>query len=361
MIRWRSALAAVVVAGAAGLMSATALAQDPGTTTPALAPGVIAPGVSIADVAVGGGGPGAPPPAGGAPPGAPPPAPRGPPVGGLDQVAARQAVIAVHVAPRRAPVLVTFRGRNLKIDAVRVGYVADVDYAVQVALLYGRSKAVPAEGVVVPLKEKVNRTRLLAALRARAAKYDVPARDARLRLKGVTPVVTKARVGTAIDVARSAKPVEHAILFRDVPKVALATRRLIPSVTSVGPVVIVDRGNYRLTWWKAGKRITFPIAVGTSDHPTPSGDFHVIQKQTNPTWFPPDSPWAAGLGPVPPGVNNPLGTRWMGTSAPAIGMHGTPISGSIGTRASHGCIRMYIHDAERLYELVDIGTPVFIR
>ena len=333
MIRWRSALAAVVVAGAAGLMSATALAQDPGTTTPALAPGVIAPGVSIADVAV----------------------------GGLDQVAARQAVIAVHVAPRRAPVLVTFRGRNLKIDAVKVGYVADVDYAVQVALLYGRSKAVPAEGVVVPLKEKVNRTRLLAALRARAAKYDVPARDARLRLKGVTPVVTKARVGTAIDVARSAKPVEHAILFRDVPKVALATRRLIPSVTSVGPVVIVDRGNYRLTWWKAGKRITFPIAVGTSDHPTPSGDFHVIQKQTNPTWFPPDSPWAAGLGPVPPGVNNPLGTRWMGTSAPAIGMHGTPISGSIGTRASHGCIRMYIHDAERLYELVDIGTPVFIR
>ena len=333
MIRWRSALAAVVVAGAAGLMSATALAQDPGTTTPALAPGVIAPGVSIADVAV----------------------------GGLDQVAARQAVIAVHVAPRRAPVLVTFRGRNLKIDAVKVGYVADVDYAVQVALLYGRSKAVPAEGVVVPLKEKVNRTRLLAALRARAAKYDVPARDARLRLKGVTPVVTKARVGTAIDVARSAKPVEHAILFRDVPKVALATRRLIPSVTSVGPVVIVDRGNYRLTWWKAGKRITFPIAVGTSDHPTPSGDFHVIQKQTNPTWFPPDSPWAAGLGPVPPGVNNPLGTRWMGTSAPAIGMHGTPVSGSIGTRASHGCIRMYIHDAERLYELVDIGTPVFIR
>lgn len=333
MIRWRSALAAVVVAGAAGLMSATALAQDPGTTTPALAPGVIAPGVSIADVAV----------------------------GGLDQVAARQAVIAVHVAPRRAPVLVTFRGRNLKIDAVKVGYVADVDYAVQVALLYGRSKAVPAEGVVVPLKEKVNRTRLLAALRARAAKYDVPARDARLRLKGVTPVVTKARVGTAIDVARSAKPVEHAILFRDVPKVALATRRLIPSVTSVGPVVIVDRGNYRLTWWKAGKRITFPIAVGTSDHPTPSGDFHVIQKQTNPTWFPPDSPWAAGLGPVPPGVNNPLGTRWMGTSAPAIGMHGTPISGSIGTRASHGCIRMYIHDAERLYELVDIGTPVYIR
>ncbi len=335
MISWRSALAAVAAAGVAGLMSATALAQDPGTTTPApaLAPGVIAPDVSIADVAV----------------------------GGLDQAAARQAVIANHVVPRRAPVLVTFRGRNLKIDAVKVGYVAKVDYAVQVALLYGRSKTVPAEGVTVPLKEKVNRKRLMAALDARAATYDVPARDATLRLKGVTPVVTKARIGIAIDVAKSATSVEHAILFRDVPKVALATKRLIPSVTSVGPVVIVDRGNFRLTWWKAGKKITFPIAVGSPEHPTPTGDYHVIQKQTNPTWFPPDSPWAAGLGPVPPGVNNPLGTRWMGTSAPGIGMHGTPQSCSIGSRASHGCIRMYIHDAERLYDLVDIGTPVYIR
>ena len=87
----------------------------------------------------------------------------------------------------------------------------------------------------------------------------------------------------------------------------------------------------------------------------------MIQKQVNPTWFPPSSPWAAGLGPVPPGVNNPLGTRWIGTSAPGIGMHGTPMSSSIGTRASHGCIRMYISDVEKLYPLVDIGTPVYIR
>ena len=244
---------------------------------------------------------------------------------------------------------------------MKVGYAADVDYAVQVALLYGRSKVVPAEGVTVPLKEKVNRRRLVATLKLRAARYDLPARDARLRLKGVTPVVTKARIGLTIDVAASAKSVERAIIQRDRPSVALTAERVIPSVRSVGPVVIVDRESFRLTWWKAGKRITFPIAVGSPDHPTPAGDFRIIEKQTNPTWFPPDSPWAAGLGPIPPGVNNPLGTRWMGTSAPGIGMHGTPVSSSIGSRASHGCIRMYIHDAERLYELVDIGTPVYIR
>jgi lipoprotein-anchoring transpeptidase ErfK/SrfK len=51
----------------------------------------------------------------------------------------------------------------------------------------------------------------------------------------------------------------------------------------------------------------------------------------------------------------------MGTSAPGIGIHGTPVPSSVGTRASHGCIRMYIHGAERLYQLIDIGTPVIIR
>ena len=324
-----------VIAMVLAVTPALAFAQ----TTPApvapppLAPGIIAPGVSIAGI----------------------------PVAGLNAADATRTVIAQYVAPRRQPLLVTFRGRNLSIDPVKVGYVADVDYAVKVALIYGRSQPVPATGVVVPLKQRVNRAKLLAALELRADRYAIPARDAALTLKGVKPVVRKARVGITIDVAKSATVVTNAIIMRDRPSYPLTAKRLIPAVTSAGPVVIIDRGNFRLTWWKAGKRVTFPIAVGSTDHPTPTGNYRVIEKQKNPTWFPPDSPWAAGLGPVPPGVSNPLGTRWIGTSAPAIGMHGTPQSGSIGSRASHGCIRMYIHDAERLYELVDIGTPVYIR
>lgn len=331
----RSTLATALAVAAVGALPAAALAQAPVAPAPTpLAPGVIAPGVSIAEV----------------------------PVGGLSQADATQAVIDQHVLPRRVAVPITFRGRNLKpVDPVKVGYVPKVDYAVQVALLYGRTKALPAEGVTVPLKEKINRKRLIATLRQRAAANDVTARDASVRVSGTTPVATKARIGTVVDVPKAAEAVERAILVRDVSKVALASKRVVPSVTSAGPIVIVDRGNFRLTWWRAGKKITFPIAVGSYDHPTPTGNFSVIQKQKNPTWFPPDSPWAAGLGPIPPGVSNPLGTRWIGTSAPAIGMHGTPSSGSIGSRASHGCIRMYIHDAERLYDLVDIGTPVYIR
>ena len=78
-------------------------------------------------------------------------------------------------------------------------------------------------------------------------------------------------------------------------------------------------------------------------------------------WTPPDSPWAQGALPIPPGPDNPLGTRWMGISAPNVGIHGTNDPASIGYSVSHGCIRMQIPDAERLFEMVYVGTTVTIR
>jgi lipoprotein-anchoring transpeptidase ErfK/SrfK len=320
---------AVIAALALALVPALAMAQAPA----APAPGVVAAGVSIADV----------------------------PVGGLAEADAARAVIVQHVAPRRAPLVVTFRGRRLKIDPVKAGYVADVNYAVQAAMLFGRSRPVPPEGVSVPLRERVNRARLRALLKLRARAHDLPARDARLTFSGVKPVVTKPRIGVAIDVPEAMTRVESAILLRDRVAYALPSTRVRPAVTSVGPAIIIERNRFRLTVWRAGKRHTYPIAVGQPAFPTPTGIYRIVTKQTNPTWFPPDSPWAAGLGPIPPGVSNPLGTRWMGTSAPGIGIHGTPQSYSIGSAASHGCIRMYIHDAEAVYDQIDIGTPVVIR
>ena len=327
----RGAVTMGLVACAAAAVPSLAAAQAP--VAPPLPAGQIAPGVSIAGIQVGG------------------------------QFAsdARQNLIDNHVAPRRAPLLVTFRGRNLKVEPVKAGYVADVAYAVKVAMLYGRRLQVPAEGVDVPLRQKVNTKKLCAILTLRARANDLPAVDAAVSLKGVTPVFRKPRIGVTIDVAKATDQIAEAIVVRDRTAYALPSKRVIPARRSVGAVVVIDRNRFRLTWYKGKKRLSFPIAVGQPAYPTPTGDFSVIQKQMNPTWFPPSSPWAAGLGPVPPGVNNPLGTRWIGTSAPAIGMHGTPLSSSIGTRASHGCIRMYISDVERLYELVEIGTPVFIR
>jgi lipoprotein-anchoring transpeptidase ErfK/SrfK len=90
------------------------------------------------------------------------------------------------------------------------------------------------------------------------------------------------------------------------------------------------------------------------------GRFSILVKWKNPWWYPPNSPWAQGEKPVPPGPGNPLGTRWMGLSSPGVGIHGTPEDGSIGYSLSHGCIRMHIPQAEWLFDHVDVGTPVYI-
>ena len=116
-----------------------------------------------------------------------------------------------------------------------------------------------------------------------------------------------------------------------------------------------------LTLYRDGRPFkTFRVAIGMPAYPTPTGNFRIVNMQKNPTWLPPDSPWAKGLGPVPPGPGNPLGTRWIGTSAPAVGIHGSPASWSIGSAASHGCLRMHIPDVEELYEKVNVGMPVVI-
>src|ERR671937_248869 len=86
----------------------------------------------------------------------------------------------------------------------------------------------------------------------------------------------------------------------------------------------------------------------------------IVVRGGTPWWSPPNSSWAKGSKPIPPGPGNPLGTRWMGLSASGVGIHGTPDDASIGYSASHGCIRMHIPDAEWLFHHVQIGTPVVI-
>ena len=126
--------------------------------------------------------------------------------------------------------------------------------------------------------------------------------------------------------------------------------------------IIIDKSKFRLRAYRDGKLVlTFPIAIGQAAYPSPTGTFVVTEKLKNPTWIPPNSPWAKGLEPIPPGSGNPLGTRWIGTSAPAVGIHGTPSNNSIGTAASHGCIRMHIPDVEKLFNYVDVGETVVFR
>ena len=102
-----------------------------------------------------------------------------------------------------------------------------------------------------------------------------------------------------------------------------------------------------------GNRVlkVYDVAVGKPSTPSPAGEFRVMNRIANPTYF--------GTGKViAPGKQNPLGTRWIGLSAKGYGIHGTNVPSSIGKAASHGCIRMRQRDVEELFDLVQVGVPV---
>jgi lipoprotein-anchoring transpeptidase ErfK/SrfK len=140
------------------------------------------------------------------------------------------------------------------------------------------------------------------------------------------------------------------------PRVALSVTR-----ARFGPIIVIRRESKVLNLFR-GMRLwkRLGVATGQSSYPTPTGRFHIVTMQRHPWWYPPDSDWAENEKPIPPGPGNPLGTRWMGISAPGVGIHGTPDPASIGYSASHGCVRMRIPEAEWLFGRVRVGTPVFI-
>lgn len=97
----------------------------------------------------------------------------------------------------------------------------------------------------------------------------------------------------------------------------------------------------------------YPIAIGKPGTPTPLGEYTVIDKEINPYWYPPEAPGYF----VTSGPYNPLGYRWMGFAG-NYGIHGTNDPWSIGSAVSNGCIRMYEEDVEKLFAMVEYGTPV---
>ena len=128
-------------------------------------------------------------------------------------------------------------------------------------------------------------------------------------------------------------------------------------------LVTIDRANYKLRMFRRLKLTkTYPIAVGQAGLETPSGTYPVQDKQVNPTWHVPDSDWAGDLAgrDIPPGPSNPLKARWIGISEGA-GIHGTDDIGSLGTAASHGCIRMAVSDVIELYDRVPIGATIVVQ
>ena len=150
-------------------------------------------------------------------------------------------------------------------------------------------------------------------------------------------------------------------------RVIIPTRFILPPGPREG--IVINLAELRLYYYPPGKSevITYPIGIGREGWSTPTGQSHVNRKAKHPTWYPPESiraEYAERGEPlakvVPPGPDNPLGDYAIYLTMRGYLIHGTDKPYGVGMRVSHGCIRLYPEDIERLFPQIAIDTPVRI-
>ena len=321
------AFAAVVMAGgvSAALLTTGSTATTTTGTTTTPPPTLIPPGVTISGIAVGG-------------------------------LSPEEATTIVQERFDQPLQIVLDRRHRLAPTPAGLGSSALVD----VAIARARSAA-PGEALTLPVR--VDGSAVRAYVLAVSRRFNRTPTDARVFLRRLKPVIVADRPGLTVNRVRLTQTIVSRLraMNRATIRVRYASPRAGLTRSAFRSVIVIRRrSNHLLLYHFEKLRRSFRVATGQSIYPTPLGRFQIQVKWRNPWWYPPNSRWARGQKPIPPGPNNPLGTRWMGLSAPGVGIHGTPTPGSIGYSVSHGCIRMYIADAEWLFNTVDIGTTVFI-
>jgi lipoprotein-anchoring transpeptidase ErfK/SrfK len=267
-------------------------------------------------------------------------------------------------------------GHQWSITPRSLGVSADVEGAVDRALgvtdefslvsrLYHRLWDHPIEGADLRVGYSYDDAAVEAFVQQAYDEIHVAPVDAQISMVDGELVTRRSRDGEELKTALATQRIEHA-LARHVTQVEVPTKVVAPTVTtaSLGKTIVVDVSANTLQLYDGLKiEKEYRVATGTPGFPTPTGTFEIVDKKENPTWYNPDpTGWGASMpASIPPGPGNPLGTRAMYLNAPGIRIHGTWSSSSIGTAASHGCIRMLIADSEQLYPLVPIGTTVIVK
>jgi hypothetical protein len=260
---------------------------------------------------------------------------------------------------------------RLKTAAAHVAF--DALLTAKRALYAGRAAPpapAPCAGIDVPLAV----THSQRAVRRFAGRVDRrlsrAVRDSRIVITLRRVRVTHSRAGRDIDGLALAAQIGEALVDPRLDRVFTpALVKVKPKLTAdlarkaAGTVITIDQSSFTLRLFKnLRQRKTYKVAVGQSAYPTPNGRYAIQSKQINPVWSVPNSPWAGELAGTTVGggsAANPLKARWMGI-ANGVGIHGTGEDYSIGTRASHGCIRMHVSEVIALYRRVPVGTPVLI-
>jgi lipoprotein-anchoring transpeptidase ErfK/SrfK len=277
----------------------------------------------------------------------------GVPVGGMSGEQAQAAIRPVFARAKR----ISYGDVSWRLRPARFG--------AQVAIADGVSRAFRAPaGTAVELTPNIDATAVRRFVKSLAKRISYPATDTELvGLAGLEPQLTEEKPGLRVLRQLTAQRIGRILRSTNLTRTRVAVENVQPVRTraNFGPIIVIRRGSNELRYYQGATLVrSFGVATGQAVYPTPTGTFSIVDMQLNPWWRPPDSSWAKGLQPIPPGPGNPLGTRWMGLTAPGVGIHGTPDDTSIGYSASHGCIRMHIPDAEWLFQHVDIGTPVII-
>ena len=286
------------------------------------------------------------------------------------------AKLETQLAPRLAqPIVVRAAGRRFTLPAADAKVTLDPLTTAKRALRAAKPSTTPeaggtAFGADVPLAIRHSRLAVKAFSATVAAGVSRAPRNATLRIGIKRLTVRRARLGVGLDAAALAAKVDAAL---DAPAtsrlIEQRTRKTYPPVNAddlraqYRTVITVSKREFKLRLFKNLKlRRTFGVAVGQPAYPTPEGRFRIQDKQVDPVWSVPNSPWAgelAGSTVAGGSAANPLKARWMGITD-GVGIHGTGDDYSIGSAASHGCIRMHVADVKRLYPLVPVGTTILI-
>ena len=302
-------------------------------------------------------------------------------VGGMRADAAAERLRALLGPALERPVRVTAAGHGYKLTARRSHLVADVDGMVDEALEVSRDGGLPARlwrgitgrEVKSELEARVTYSSVTVRRFVRRIMRAVnrPARDADVSYQTASLPAIPSRTGLRLDARQLRGAVQGALDSIGGGRSVHGRVKVVqPKVTTADlggkyPVVVtVDRCTFTLRLFKKLKLAkTYRIAVGQVGLETPAGVYHVQDKAIDPAWHVPKREWAGNLaGKVIPGgvPENPLKARWLGIFEGA-GIHGTSDIGSLGTAASHGCIRMAVPDVEELYDQVPVQAPVYIQ
>jgi lipoprotein-anchoring transpeptidase ErfK/SrfK len=301
-------------------------------------------------------------------------------IGGRSVDEAREVIEDEVVSPLRKPVVVEYDGETYRLSSKRLDQDADVEGMLDEAVEETRdgnlvdrvTRYVRGSEMEVDLEPQVSYSKdavdtFVAELAEEINREPV---NASIEPSGDRLEPTPGQPGQALRENEVRKAIVSEVEEPGSGGTILAgVRRTAPEITTkelaeaYPTYVTVERAEFKVRLFENLKLVkSYTVAIGAAGYDTPTGLYDIQTKEVNPTWHVPDSDWAGSLAgtDVPPGPGNPLVARWMGIYNGA-GFHGTHEVGSLGSAASHGCIRMAVSDVIDLFDRVEVGTPVYVQ